>query len=307
MEIKYVTVDLEDQGKRLDLFLSKSITVLSRSYIQRLIKEGKVSTQGKTLKQNYKVQLKDEIQITIPSPEVISLKPENILLDIIYEDEDIAVINKPQGMVVHPAPGNYSGTLVNALLYKCDNLSGINGKIRPGIVHRIDKDTSGLLVVAKNDYAHRNLAKQIKDKTAVRIYWAIVEYNFKDTQGIIDAPIARHPIHRKKMAVINGQTSRNAVTHYTVLENFHGYSLIALKLETGRTHQIRVHMSYIGHPVLGDLVYGRKKQSFNLEGQMLHAKKLGLKHPSTDKYMEFEAPLPQYFTDMLDILRNKSK
>lgn len=296
-------VEQEDQGKRLDLFLSEKQPEYSRSFFQNLIKEKNVLVDGKSEKANYKVKAGQRIQIFIPPPKQISLEPENIPLDIIYEDQDIIVINKPQGMVVHPAPGNYSGTLVNALLYHCDNLSGINGKIRPGIVHRIDKDTSGLLVVAKNDQAHRRLALQIKEKKAFRVYWALVENNIKEDQGTIDAPIARHPVDRKRMAVVHLPQSRPAVTHFKVLERFGEYTLVEARLETGRTHQIRVHMAYIGHPVVGDPVYGSRKQRFKLDGQALHACKLGLVHPTTNEYMEFEAPIPEYFDRLLKTLR----
>jgi len=239
-----------------------------------------------------------------PEPRPVDVQAQDIPLDILYEDEDIIVINKPQGMVVHPAAGNYNSTLVNALLHHCRDLSGINGEMRPGIVHRIDKDTSGVLVVAKNDHSHVNLAQQIKDKTAVRKYIALVEGDIKEDAGTIDAPIGRHPVYRKKMAVVPG--GRRAVTHFKVLERFGRYTLIEARLETGRTHQIRVHMAYIGHPVVGDPVYGYKRQSFNLNGQLLHAQCLGFKHPRTGRYMEFCAPLPDYFTDVICKLRQSS-
>lgn len=305
MDIKVheFTAQGQDIGKRLDVCLNEMLKEYSRSFIQRLVKEGNILVNGKNVKPNYRIRENDTIKIIIPPPENISVEPQKIELDIIYEDNDIAVINKPQGMVVHPAPGNYTGTLVNALLYHCDNLSGINGKIRPGIVHRIDKDTSGLLVIAKNDLAHRNLAKQIQDKTAFRVYWAIVERNIKQDKGTINAPIARHPVDRKKMAVVYAPSSREAITHYKVLERFGDYTLVEAKLETGRTHQIRVHMAHIGHPIVGDPVYGSRKQKFNLNGQALHAIKLGLIHPSTNEYMEFTAPLPEYFKNLLEILR----
>jgi len=306
METLRFEVEQADDKKRIDVFLTEKIPEHSRSYIQKLIKDGFVSVNGQKVKCNFKVKPGCLIDVTIPPPKEVSLQPEPLELDIVYEDNDIVVINKPQGMVVHPAPGNYSGTLVNALLYSCDGLSGIGGEIRPGIVHRLDKDTSGLLVVAKNDAAHQSLAQQIKDRTLKRIYWCIVEKNIKEDKGIINAPIGRHPTNRKKMAVLNSPTAKPAITHFKVLERFGQYTLVEARLETGRTHQIRVHMAYIGHPVVGDSVYGSRKQKFNLKGQVLHAKKLGLIHPSTGEYMEFEAPLPPYFEDLLDILRRSN-
>ncbi|MFO7154225.1 MAG: RluA family pseudouridine synthase [Caldicoprobacter oshimai] len=303
METLRFEVEQADDKKRIDVFLAEKISEYSRSYIQKLIKDGLVLVNGEKVKPNFKVKPGCIIDVTIPPPQEISLQPEPMELDIVYEDDDIVVVNKPQGMVVHPAPGNYSGTLVNALLYSCDELSGIGGIIRPGIVHRLDKDTSGLLVVAKNDAAHRSLAQQLKDRTLKRVYWCIVEKNIKGDKGVINAPIGRHPINRKKMAVLNAPTAKPAVTHFKVLERFGEYTLVEARLETGRTHQIRVHMAYIGHPVVGDSVYGSRKQKFNLKGQVLHAKKLGLIHPSTGEYMEFEAPLPEYFENLLDILR----
>lgn len=303
MENLRFEVEQQDDKKRIDVFLSEKISEHSRSYIQKLIRDGFVLVNGQKVKPNFKVKPGCVIDVTIPPPKEISLEPEPMELDIVYEDDDIVVVNKPQGMVVHPAPGNYSGTLVNALLYSCDELSGIGGVIRPGIVHRLDKDTSGLLVVAKNDAAHRNLAQQIKDRTLKRIYWCIVEKNIKEDKGVINAPIGRHPTNRKKMAVVSGPTAKPAITHFKVLERFGEYTLVEARLETGRTHQIRVHMAYIGHPVVGDSVYGSRKQKFDLKGQALHAKKLGLIHPSTGEYMEFEAPLPEYFENLLSILR----
>jgi len=306
METLRFEVEQADDKKRIDVFLTEKLPEHSRSYIQKLIKDGLVSVNGQKVKCNFKVKPGCLIDVTIPPPKEVSIQPEPLELDIVYEDNDIVVINKPQGMVVHPAPGNYSGTLVNALLYSCDGLSGIGGEIRPGIVHRLDKDTSGLLVVAKNDAAHQSLAQQIKDRTLKRIYWCIVEKNIKEDKGIINAPIGRHPTNRKKMAVLNSPTAKPAITHFKVLERFGQYTLVEARLETGRTHQIRVHMAYIGHPVVGDSVYGSRKQKFNLKGQVLHAKKLGLIHPSTGEYMEFEAPLPPYFEDLLDILRRSN-
>ncbi len=303
----FFKVEESYHGQRLDKFLTDKLPDLSRSFLQEIIKSDLVKVDGQNIKPNYRLKTGQEVELCIPPPKKISLEPENIELDIVYQDDDIAVINKPQGMVVHPAPGNYSGTLVNALLYHCDQLSGINGKIRPGIVHRIDKDTSGLLVIAKNDRAHHHLARQIAERTIKRVYWAIVENNIIEDEGTIDVPIKRHPIHRKKMAVIPGPSSRRAVTHFRVLERFGEYTLVEARLETGRTHQIRVHMSHIKHPIVGDTVYGSKKQKFNLKGQALHAKILGLVHPTKEEYMEFSAPLPPYFEELLKKLRNMVK
>lgn len=303
IEMRKFIVKQQDTGKRLDVYLNEILEEYSRSFIQQLIKKENVKVNGKNSKPNYRIRENDIIEVLIPPPENISVEPQKLDINIIYEDDYIAVINKPQGMVVHPAPGNYTGTLVNALLYHFDNLSSINGKIRPGIVHRIDKDTSGLLVIAKNDLAHHSLAKQLGDKTMFRVYWALVEKNIKQDTGTINAPIARHPVDRKKMAVVYSPSSREAITHYKVLERFGDYTLVEAKLETGRTHQIRVHMAHIGHPVVGDPVYGSRKQKFNLNGQALHAIKLGLIHPSTNEYMEFTAPLPDYFKKLIKILR----
>lgn len=306
MKTHNLNVATEDASKRLDSYLSEKIDQLSRSYAQKLIDSGDIKVSGKPVKSNYKVKENDSIEVTIPQPKELDIvADENIKLDIIYEDNDVIVINKPQGMVVHPAAGNYAGTLVNALMAHCKgNLSEINGVIRPGIVHRIDKDTTGVLVIAKNNNAHLSLAKQIKDHTVTRRYVAIVHGNISEASGTINAPIGRHPVDRKKMAVVGKGTSRHAVTHFTVLERFGEYTLIEAKLETGRTHQIRVHMAYIKHPVLGDPVYGPKKQKFNLAGQALHAKVLGFIHPTKNEYMEFEAPLPEYFERLIKILRS---
>ncbi|NLC42807.1 MAG: RluA family pseudouridine synthase [Clostridiales bacterium] len=298
-------VEDEEVGQRLDHYLSCKLSQYSRNCLQTLIKQGKVSLNSKPVKANHRVKLGDRINVEIPKPERLEILPEKIELDIIYEDADIAVVNKPQGMVVHPAVGNYSGTLVNALLYHCGELSSINGKVRPGIVHRIDKDTSGILVVAKNDFAHLNLSKQIQDRAISRIYLAITEDNIKTDEGIISAPISRNPSDRKKMSVVNG--GRQAVTHYKVLERFGNFTYLKLALETGRTHQIRVHLNHIGHPIIGDPVYGRRNQKFNLKGQALHAYKLILVHPRTEEKMAFEAPLPDYFHNVLTILRNITK
>jgi len=304
LKIHEFIAEQQDIGKRLDLYLNEIFEEYSRSYLQRLIKEDNVFINGKNVKPNYRIKENDSVKVIIPLPKDISIEPEKIEIDIVYEDSDIIVINKPQGMVVHPAPGNYTGTLVNALMYHCNDLSTINGKIRPGIVHRIDKDTSGLLIVAKNNFSHLCLAKQIQDKTLYRVYWALVENNIKQDNGVINAPIARHPVDRKKMAVVYGPSSREAITHYKVLERYGSYTLVEARLETGRTHQIRVHMAYIGHPVVGDPVYGSRKQKFKLKGQVLHAIKLGVVHPSTKEYMEFTAPLPEYFKNVLEKIKN---
>lgn len=299
-------VDEIDEDTRLDLYLSKQLEDISRSYIQKLIKEGKIFVNGKneSLKK-YKVKENDQVQIEIPEPEKLKVEPENIPIEIVYEDDDLVVVNKPQGMVVHPAPGNYTGTLVNALLYHCDNLSSINGIIRPGIVHRIDKDTTGLLMVAKNDMTHKSLAEQLKEHSIHRIYVALVHGNIKEERGAIDAPIGRDPNDRLKMSVVN-RNGKNAVTHFRVLNRFGQYTLVEAKLETGRTHQIRVHMTYIHHPLVGDPVYGPKKEKFKLKGQALHAKTLGFMHPRKGVYMEFEANLPDYFSKLIKGLENNN-
>ena len=307
MENKVLQVE-EFVGERIDKFLSCRLEEVSRSYIQKLIKEGHVSVNGKPIKANYKLGADDEICLEIPEAKEPDILPEDVPLDILYEDQDILVVNKPKGMVVHPAAGHYSGTLVNALMYHCkDSLSGINGVMRPGIVHRIDMDTTGSLLVCKNDEAHRILAEQLKEHTIRREYHAIVYGNLKDDAGTIDAPIGRHPVDRKKMS-INHKNGKRAVTHYEVLERFGNFTYIRCRLETGRTHQIRVHMASLHHPLLGDEVYGpSSKPPFSgLKGQVLHAKILGIHHPSTGEYMEFDAPLPQYFVDLLQKLRRKS-
>lgn len=282
---------------RLDVFISNSLEGKSRSYIQKLIQEGHVKVNGKDKKSNYKLKLHDFVIVNNIENESQKINPENIDLDILYEDKDIIVINKPQGMVVHPATSNYSGTLVNALLYHCDTLSTLNDDTRPGIVHRIDKDTSGVLVVAKNNKAHEVLAEQLKEHSMKREYIALVEGILKEDNGLIDKPLGRNPKDRIKMAVV--QEGKNAITHYEVLKRFKKNTLVKCILETGRTHQIRVHMSYIGHPLVGDPMYGFKKQRFKLKGQMLHAKKLGFIHPTTQEYIEFQSDLPKYYKEVL--------
>jgi 23S rRNA pseudouridine1911/1915/1917 synthase len=299
------TVKPEDAGQRLDRYLAGNLSQYSRHYIQILISEGRITLNAKPAKANHRLKQGERILVDIPPERKIELIPEKIDLDIVYQDDDLAVINKPQGMVVHPAAGNHSGTLVNALLYHCDSLSGINGKIRPGIVHRIDKDTSGLLVIAKNNFAHLNLSQQIQNKEVVRIYHAITEDNWIEDQGTISAPIGRSPTNRKKMAVVKG--GRKAVTHYKVLERFGSHTYLELTLETGRTHQIRVHLNYMGRPIVGDPVYGRRNQKFNLRGQALHAIRLTLTHPRTKEQMTFHAPLPRYFENLLETLRKKNE
>lgn len=303
MEELYFTAG--ESGTRIDKFLSDVMPDVSRSYIQKLMKDKMVSVNGKDTKSNYKVNSGDEITVILPAPEVPDILPEEIPLDILYEDSDILIVNKPKGMVVHPAPGHYSGTLVNAVMFHCrDNLSGINGVSRPGIVHRIDMDTTGSLIICKNDRAHQALAEQLKEHHITRRYHAIVHGNLKEDRGTINAPIGRHPTERKKMST-HSRHGRDAVTHYQVLERFGNYTYIECELETGRTHQIRVHMASIGHPILGDAVYGPAKSPFKLEGQTLHAKILGITHPVTGEYMEFDAPLPEYFITLLNKLRDK--
>ncbi|URZ16075.1 RluA family pseudouridine synthase [Clostridium felsineum] len=299
------TVEEENENKRIDLYLAEEFQDMSRSHIQELIKKGKAFVNGKTVKSNYKLKAEEIVEFEIPDNEELEIEPENIPLDIVYEDKDIVVVNKVQGMVVHPAPGNYTGTLVNALLHHCKDLSGINGVLRPGIVHRIDKDTSGILVVAKNDVAHKNLAYQLKEHSMNRIYKALVEGVIKEDAGTIDKPLKRHPVERIKIGVF--KDGRNAVTHYKTIERYKNNTLVECKLETGRTHQIRVHMAHILHPLVGDPVYGYKKQRFNLNGQMLHAQKLGFIHPTKGNYIEFESELPPYFKKIISILKNELK
>ena len=293
----------EDVGTRIDVFLAENMEDLSRSGVQKLIDEGMITLNGGKTKANYKLREKDVIDVTVPEVKEVEILPEDIPLDILYEDADVIVVNKPQGMVVHPAPGHTSGTLVNALMFHCgDDLSGINGEKRPGIVHRIDKDTSGVLMIAKNDMAHHSLAAQLAEHSITRKYNAVVYNGFNEDEGTIDKPIGRNPQDRKKMAVTE-KHSRHAVTHYRVIERMEKLTLIEAQLDTGRTHQLRVHMTYIGHPLLGDPVDGPKKQPINLEGQALHARVLGFIHPRTGEYMEFEARLPPHFEALLERLR----
>ncbi len=294
----------DENGIRIDKYLSQAEIGLSRNAAVSLIEAENVLVNGKTVNKKQKLMQGDIIKVSVPDPVEYEAKAENIPLDIVYEDEHLLVVNKPKGMVVHPAAGNYDGTLVNALLYHCkDSLSGINGVMRPGIVHRIDKDTSGLLIVAKNDFAHTLLAEQIKEHSFTREYEAVVFGRLRDDLGTVDAPIGRNPNDRKKMCVTQ-KNSKNAVTHWKVVERFKSYTHIKCRLETGRTHQIRVHMAYIGHPVAGDSVYGVKKEKTGFEGQCLHAAKIGFVHPATKEYMEFTAPLPEYFDKFLKKLKN---
>ncbi|MBD9152041.1 MAG: RluA family pseudouridine synthase [Lachnospiraceae bacterium] len=295
----------EMEGERIDKCISNYLESLSRSYIQKIIKDGKAYVNDAVVKANYKVKVDDKVQFEIPDCEEPDIPPQDIPLDILYEDKDILIVNKPKDMVVHPAPGHYEGTLVNAIMFHCkDELSGINGVLRPGIVHRIDKDTTGSIIICKNDEAHRKIARQLKEHSITRKYRAIVYGRIMEEEGTVNAPIGRHPTDRKKMA-INEKNGKPAVTHYKVLERFDKYTYIECQLETGRTHQIRVHMTSIGHPLLGDEVYGNAKCPFKLEGQTLHAMTIGFIHPTTGEYVEYEAPLPEYFEHLLQILRTK--
>ncbi len=299
----FITVDSDLSQERVDKILSCVLEKYSRSFVQSLFDRELVYCGTKKISKSFRPKCGDVIEFSVPEPEELSLEKENIPLDIVYEDNDLLVVNKPRGMVVHPAPGNYSGTLVNALLYHCgDSLSGINGAVRPGIVHRIDKDTSGLLLVAKNDNAHVSLSEQIKEHSLDREYRAVIHGHLKEQEGVVDAPIGRSPTDRKKMCVTD-RNSKNAVTHYTVLEEFRDFSLIKCRLETGRTHQIRVHMAYLGHPVAGDPVYGPKNGVTSLGGQCLHAAVLGFTHPVTGERIRTQAPLPDYFTDFLEKIK----
>lgn len=308
MERFELVVDEGNIGVRLDKFLVERIKDKTRSFLTKLVEDGEVSVNGEIKPKSYKLRAADIIELTVPDPVEIKAEPENIPLDIVYEDQDLLVVNKPKGMVVHPAPGNVDGTLVNALLYHCkESLSGINGQLRPGIVHRIDKNTSGLLIVAKNDTSHAFLSEQIKQHSFSREYQAMVCGRI-DSEGTVDAPIGRHRLDRKKMAVTD-KNSKNAVTHYFPQKQYNGYTHIICRLETGRTHQIRVHMSYIGHPVTGDDVYGgvKKDNQAYLTGQCLHAYKIGFVHPTTKRYLEFTSPLPEYFLRFIAFLEKKEK
>ena len=304
MKIYNYIID-DGQSRRLDVFLVEKVDV-TRSYAATLIADGNVLVNGKIAAKNTKLKTGDKVDITIPDPQEYTVEPENIPINIVYEDEHLLVVNKPKDMVVHPAAGNYSGTLVNAILYHCgDSLSGINGVMRPGILHRIDKNTSGLLLVAKNDNAHLKLAEQIKEHSLTREYEAVVYGNLKNDSGTVAAPIARHPIKRKQMAIVTG--GKEAITHYNVLERFGDFTHVKLRLETGRTHQIRVHMASLGHPVAGDDVYGPGKVITKLGGQCLHARKIGFVHPVTQEYMEFSSELPEYFVKFLNECRGKQR
>lgn len=301
----HLIVDSSDDGVRVDKYLSEELEGYSRSFLQKLLKEGCVLVNGQAVKSNYRIADKDELTVVIPALTAPEIAAQDIPLDILYEDADIIVVNKPKGMVVHPAAGHYDNTLVNALLFHCrDQLSGINGELRPGIVHRIDMNTTGVLVACKNDFSHHAVAQQLADHSITRRYEAVVLNAFSVASGTVDAPIGRHPTDRKKMAV-DRTRGRRAVTHYDVLENFKQFAHVECRLETGRTHQIRVHMASIGHPLLGDTVYTAAKFPYKLEGQTLHARVLGFIHPRTGEYMEFEAPLPEYFQKLLSDLRHK--
>ena len=298
-----MTVEAELAGERIDVLLARLLPDLTRSGAQKLLEDGRVTKDGQAVRKNYKTAPEDTFEVELPPVQEIDLQPENIPLDVAYEDDDLIVVNKPKGLVVHPAPGHWSGTLVNALLYHCrGSLSGINGELRPGIVHRIDKDTSGLLIAAKNDFAHQALAAQLQDHTLRRTYEAIACGNFRDDCGTIDAPIGRHPTDRKRMAVTD-HNSRPAVTPYTVLARFPGYTHLQLQLETGRTHQIRVHLAYLGHPILGDAVYGHKKPELGQDTQCLHARALTFLHPRTGQEVTVRCDLPDYFEAVLQKLQ----
>ncbi len=297
-------VDTAQSGTRIDRFLALKLEDLSRSYVQKLIKDEKVFVNDKMVSASYKLSPGEIVSLDVPNPEILEVAAEDIPLDIVYEDDDIILINKPKNMVVHPAAGHFSGTIVNALLFHCKgNLSGINGVMRPGIVHRIDKDTTGIIIACKNDRAHNAIASQLSVHSITRKYYAICHNPFHEEEGVVNAPIGRNPNDRKKMAV-NYTNGKPAVTHYRVLENFRNFAFIECQLETGRTHQIRVHMASIGHPVLGDGLYCNSRTDFHLQGQTLHAGVLGFIHPSTGKYMEFTAPLPDYFEELLKKFRS---
>ena len=299
MDENYICITAEESGERIDALLARALPSLSRSQVQKLLEQGMVTLNGRELKKNFRCSAGEGYEVILPEPAELPLIPQDIPLDVVYEDGDLIVINKPRGLVVHPAPGHPDGTLVNALLYHCgDSLSGIGGQRRPGIVHRIDKDTSGLLIVAKNDFAHQGLSAQLADHSLCREYEAIVRGNFKQDCGTVDKPIGRHPIDRKRMAVTD-KNSKPAVTHWQLLASYRGYSHILCRLETGRTHQIRVHMASIGHPLLGDFTYGAPSPEKGLEGQCLHARRLRFVHPRTGEHILLETELPAYFMDVL--------
>ena len=305
MDENYICITAEESGERIDALLARSLPSLSRSQVQKLLEQGMVTLNGRALKKNFRCSAGETYEVLLPEPDDLPLIPQNIPLDVVYEDGDLIVINKPRGLVVHPAPGHPDGTLVNALLYHCgDSLSGIGGQRRPGIVHRIDKDTSGLLIVAKNDFAHQGLSAQLADHSLCREYEALVRGNFKQDCGTIDKPIGRHPIDRKRMAVTD-KNSKPAVTHWQLLASYRGYSHILCRLETGRTHQIRVHRASIGHPLLGDFTYGAPSPEKGLVGQCLHARRLRFVHPRTGEHVLLETELPAYFTDVLSRLGPK--
>ena len=298
MEIQTLQANKEDAGQRIDAWLAASLENMTRSAAQRLLEEGWVTCAGKPLAKNYKLRGSETVEVSLPDPEPVDVAPQDIPLDVVYEDSDVIVVNKPKGLVVHPAPGHPDGTLVNALLHHCgDSLSGIGGELRPGIVHRIDRDTSGLIIAAKNESAHQKLAAQLQDHTLARIYHCIVTGNLREDSGTVNAPIGRHPVDRKKMAVVSN--GRPAVTHWRVLERFQGFTYVECRLETGRTHQIRVHMTHIGHPILGDTVYGNKKPVPGLQGQCLHAVGLRFLHPRTGEMVELSCGLPEEFRTQL--------
>ena len=306
METRTLQAGSEDAGSRLDAWLAGQLPDVTRSAAARLCEEGRVTLAGKPLAKNYRLTGGETIAVTLPDPAPVDVAPQDIPLDVVYEDDDVIVVNKPKGLVVHPAPGHPDGTLVNALLHHCgDSLSGIGGELRPGIVHRIDRDTSGLIIAAKNDKAHLALAEQLQDHSLARVYEAVAVGSFREDAGTVDAPIGRHPVDRKKMAM-HVPGGKEAITHYRVLERFSGYTYMEFRLETGRTHQIRVHMAGIAHPLLGDDVYGPAKCRFRLQGQTLHAKTIGFIHPTTGEYMEIDAPLPEYFEELLKTLRHLS-
>lgn len=302
MSIETFEVDSEYDGERLDKFLAVIYPEQSRTFFQKMIKENHVLVNDQIEKSNYRMQVEDVVQIDIPEAIPVAIVPEDIPLDILYEDDDLLIINKPKDMVVHPCPGHYSGTLVNAVMFHCkDHLSGINGEIRPGIVHRIDKDTTGSLIVCKNDLSHKRVAEQIKEHSVTRRYRGIVRGVVKEESGKVEGAIGRHPSDRKKMA-INERNGKPAVTHYKVLKTFSNATYMEFELETGRTHQIRVHMASLGHPLLGDTIYGSEKNPYHLQGQTLHAMTIGLIHPTTGNYLEVSAPLPEYFEKLLEKL-----